>query len=276
MSSPSPTRHGDVRRRPSSGPVTRDEGRRWPSIRSPKKRFWSDPRAPERVVGSGKNAGLSLPDVPDVVIQRLPLYLRALSALPTKPGLVVTSMDLSAGSGVSPAQIRKDLSFFSPIGHPGRGYEARQLAGALRRILGVDRRWQVLVYGAGRLGRSLVTHGGFGPSGFHIAAIVDADPMLVGEQVGALTIHSASALARVVRTFHVEIGIAAVPVHAAQAAADAMVEAGIHAILNYAPVSLQVPQDVAVREIDPVVVLQSMTFYLHAPSPETERDAQES
>lgn len=268
MSSPSPTHHGGVRRRPSSGPVTRDEGRLSSDTPEPKNQSWSNPRALGRSRRLGDSVHTTLQGVPDVVIQRLPLYLRALTALPKTPGLIVTSTELAAESGVSAAQIRKDLSHFRPIGHPGRGYDVRQLAEALQKILGGDQRWNVIIYGAGRLGRSLATHPGFEPNGFHVAAIVDPDPALVGETVGQLRIQPASALKRIVEAYHVRIGIAALSASSAQAAADAMVRAGIQAILNYAPIGLQVPASVAVREIDPIATLRSMTFYLHDPSPD--------
>jgi len=200
--------------------------------------------------------------VPEVVIQRLPLYVRVLSQFSNAGEEVISSEQLGTRLQMTPAQIRKDLSYFGRFGKQGRGYDIAMLENKLRGILGLDRTWNAAVVGMGRLGRAVVSYPGFAPEGFKIRAAFDANDEIVGEQISDLTIQSISQLTQAVKQLDIKIGIVAVPIDHAQEVIDAMVEAGIRSILNYAPLSPQVPEGVTVRGIDPVLSLQSMTYYI--------------
>lgn len=203
--------------------------------------------------------------IPEVVILRLPLYARVLGELRERGQQVVSSQTLGRLLHATPAQIRKDLSYFGRFGKQGRGYSVDYLLRELRQIMGLENEWPVILIGVGLLGKALLSYGGFAPQGFHIVAAFDADPALVGTRVGSLMVQSPSELESVVRAKRPQVAIVAVPAHACQAVIDQVVKAGIKGILNYAPYQAQTPEGVWVRDIDPVVALQSMTYYLKAP-----------
>jgi redox-sensing transcriptional repressor len=201
-------------------------------------------------------------EIPEVVINRLPVYARALNELAARGETVVSSQALGDLLDVTPAQIRKDLSYFGRFGKQGRGYNVQGLLAKLREILGIDREWRVCLVGVGRLGQAIAEYGGFGPQGFQIVAAFDANPEVVGRQVGGVAVRSIDDLDEYLRAQRVDIGIVAVPAAEAQSVVDRLVDAGIRAILNYAPVSAHVPREVTIRHIDPVLAMQSMTFYI--------------
>ena len=201
-------------------------------------------------------------EIPEVVIERLPVYARALAALQARGLEVVSSQDLGDQLGVTPAQIRKDLSYFGRFGKQGRGYNVNRLMDELRAILGLDRQWRMVLIGVGALGRAILHYGGFGPQGFHVIEAFDASPDQIGEEVGSLRVRDIAELPDVLRTTHIDIGIVAVPGPRAQEVIDTLVAGGVKAILNYAPIAPQAPPGVHVRQIDPVLSLQSMTYYL--------------
>ncbi|MBE7517768.1 MAG: redox-sensing transcriptional repressor Rex [Thermoflexaceae bacterium] len=201
-------------------------------------------------------------EIPEVVINRLPIYARALAALAEQGETVVSSQALGQALDVTPAQIRKDLSYFGRFGKQGRGYNVPGLLTRLREILGLDRQWHVCVVGVGRLGQAIVEYGGFGPQGFQIVAAFDADPAMVGRRVGGITVRAATELDGFLHNNRVDIGVVAVPAAVAQQVVDQLVKAGIRAILNYAPMTPHVPRDISIRHIDPVIAMQSMTFYI--------------
>jgi redox-sensing transcriptional repressor len=132
-------------------------------------------------------------EIPDVVIDRLPVYARALAALERQGRDVVSSQELGAQLGVTPAQIRKDLSYFGRFGKQGRGYNVKRLMEELHQILGLDRKWSMVVVGVGQLGHAVLSYGGFAPQGFHIIEAFDADSSIIGQQVGALTVKPVAA-----------------------------------------------------------------------------------
>ncbi len=200
--------------------------------------------------------------VPEVVIQRLPLYIRTLTRLQDRGVEVISSQELGAAQRMTPAQIRKDLSYFGRFGKQGRGYTVKYLLLELSRILGLDRQWNAAVIGVGRLGRAILGYPGFAPAGFKMIAAFDADPRQVGTRVGELMVQDMAELENVLSKNEIDIAIVSVPADHAQAVADKVVRGGVKAILNYTPFFLQVPSDVRVRSIDPVVALQSMTYYL--------------
>lgn len=200
--------------------------------------------------------------VSDVVIGRLPLYLRMLEFLEKEGKAITSSQELAERLGFSSAQIRKDLSYFGEFGKQGTGYNITFLQKQLRQILHLDRVWDVMLVGVGDLGHALANYQGFVAQGFRLAAIFDVDQKKIGVKVGELTIQSMNDLARVVHEKKLQMAILAVPPEVAQAVADQVVGLGIHAILSYAPITLCVPPQVKVYYLDPVVGLQYMAYYL--------------
>ena len=201
-------------------------------------------------------------DVPEVVVLRLPQYVRALAELLRDDVQVVSSEQLGAQLKMTAAQIRKDLGYFGRFGKQGRGYPVKYLLGELRQVLGLERRWNACLVGVGRLGRAIVSYPGFNPEGFDIIAAFEHDPGQVGQPIGNLVIQPFSEVERTLKEMGIRIGIVAVPANQAQGVIDQLVKCGVRAILNYAPVTPQVPAGVRVRNIDPILALQSMTYYL--------------
>ncbi|MBI2917586.1 MAG: redox-sensing transcriptional repressor Rex [Chloroflexi bacterium] len=200
--------------------------------------------------------------IPEVVVLRLPEYLRALEQLAGEGVYLVSSQELGEKLQVTPAQIRKDLSYFGHFGKQGKGYDVKRLIGELRRILGLDRDWRLAVVGVGNLGRALLRYGGFSQQGFKIVAAFDTNPKVTGKKVGPVVVQDVAEMPKVVKSEGVHIGVVSVPASAAQEAVDRLVQAGVRAILNYAPATLRVPPSVYIRHVGPVSALESMTFYL--------------
>ncbi len=203
-------------------------------------------------------------EIPEVVINRLPVYARALRILEREGRTVVSSQELGTQLGVTPAQIRKDLSYFGRFGKQGRGYNVPRLTEQLRRILGLDRQWNLVLVGVGNLGRAILSYGGFAPEGFRVVAAFDARSDTIGMQVGDVAVRDVAELPDFLaqRPVDVDIAIVAVPASAAQQVIDTLVKGGVRAILNYAPLAVRTPPGVHVRDIDPVLQLQAMTFHL--------------
>jgi redox-sensing transcriptional repressor len=201
-------------------------------------------------------------EIPDVVIDRLPLYYRLLARLEQDGRSVVSSQELGEELGVTPAQIRKDLSYFGRFGKQGRGYSVSRLAEELRLILGLDTRWRVLVVGIGRLGRAIASYPGFSGQGFDIVGLYDANPELVGSEIAGQKVQAYDELEEDLRNTPVDIAIVAVPGEHAQEVIDTLVRSGVRAFLNYTPNRVQTPEGVEVRHINPVLFLQSMTYHL--------------
>lgn len=201
-------------------------------------------------------------EIPSVVIDRLPLYARALASLDSRGREVVSSQELGTLLNVTPAQIRKDLSYFGRFGKQGRGYNVNKLLDELRRILGLNRQWRIAIVGAGRLGRAIAGYEGFAPQGFRIVEAFDSDPTTIGTTVDSLVIKNTEDLENVLSESPVDIGIVAVPGESAQKVIDALVRCKVRAILNYAPIAAHVPPGVQIKRIDPVLALQGMTYYL--------------
>ncbi|MFQ5873705.1 MAG: redox-sensing transcriptional repressor Rex [Dehalococcoidia bacterium] len=200
--------------------------------------------------------------VPEVVILRLPLYVRALAHLHAQGIGVVSSHALGEKLQITPAQIRKDLSYFGRFGKQGRGYNVEYLLSELRSIVGLNQEWRAALVGVGRLGRAIISYQGFAREGFHVVAIFDVDSDLVGTKVNGGVIRSMGKLDQVIKEKGIHIGIVAVPEQHAQSVVDQLVRCGVKGILNYAPISPQVPDGVWVRNIDPVLALQTLTFHL--------------
>jgi redox-sensing transcriptional repressor len=200
--------------------------------------------------------------IPDIVIGRLPLYLRALQHMILEGRQLTSSQELGERLGISAAQIRKDLSHFGEFGKQGTGYNIEFLTEQLERILKVDRVWPMIVVGAGDIGSAVARYQGFSNRGFKITHIFDNDPQKVGSSTGPFTIKDIAELSATIETEKISIAMIAVPAPYAQEVADELVSAGVKAILNYAPVNINVPLGVWVEYTDPATHLQHMTFYL--------------
>ena len=200
-------------------------------------------------------------DVPDIVVGRLPIYLRALSAMQAGGKQFTSSHELAEWLGISSAQIRKDLSHFGEFGKQGTGYSVPGLYDQLRQILHLDRDWPLIVIGAGHIGSAVASYTGFSQRGFRVVALFDNDPHKVGTQVGPFTVQDTRDVPAFTRENHVLHAMIAVPAQHAQQVADMLVASGIMGILNYAPINLTVPANVRVEYIDPVLHLQKMTYY---------------
>jgi redox-sensing transcriptional repressor len=201
-------------------------------------------------------------EIPAVVIDRLPVYARALTSLEGQGRDVVSSQELGLLLGVTPAQIRKDLSYFGRFGKQGRGYNVQRLAQELRQILGLDRQWSMILVGVGHLGQAILTYDGFQPQGFIIVDAFDIDAKIIGTKIGGLVIRPISDLTAYLEGRQVDIGIVAVPAASAGPIINNLIDGGVRSILNYAATSVPVPERVQIKNIDPVLALQSMTFYL--------------
>jgi len=200
--------------------------------------------------------------IPDIVIGRLPLYLRSLQRMAQEGRKVTSSQELGERLGISAAQIRKDLSQFGEFGKQGTGYQIDYLTKQLSQILHVDRVWDMAVVGAGDVGHAVANYQGFVDRGFQITMIFDKDPSKIGAQFGDFTIIDGSEMVETIRSSGVKVAMVAVPAETAQQVADELVEAGVEAILNYAPIRLNVPGNVRVQHIDPAIHLQRMTYYI--------------
>jgi redox-sensing transcriptional repressor len=200
--------------------------------------------------------------IPDIVIGRLPVYLRALQHMAQQGRQVTSSQELGERLGISAAQIRKDLSQFGEFGKQGTGYNIEYLANQIKEILQVDRVWDVAIVGAGDIGSALASYNGFNERGFRIVMMFDNSPGKVGQEQGNFVVKDSRTLGEEIRAAGIKVAMVAVPAEYAQEVADQLVEAGIQAILNYAPVNLTVPPGVHVQHIDPSIHLQRMTYYL--------------
>jgi len=201
-------------------------------------------------------------NVPDIIVSRLPVYLRALQRMSDSGITTTSSQELGDGVGISAAQIRKDLSQFGEFGKQGTGYHIPFLIDRLRQILKVDRSWDVAVIGMGELGRAIVRYPGFANRGFRVQMCFDSEREKIGQKVGNVTIQDVQNIVKDVRGAGIKIAMLCVPASAAQDVTNKLVEAGVEGILNYAPVSLAVPASVKVQYIDPAIGLQRITYYL--------------
>jgi len=200
--------------------------------------------------------------IPDIIIGRLPVYLRALQRMADHGIKTTSSQELGEHVGISAAQIRKDISQFGEFGKQGTGYSIAYLLDKLREILKVDRIWDVALVGAGDMGHALANYQGFKNRGFHIVAIFDNQPEKIGQKIGDFVVQDADKLVESIKAANIKVAMLTVPATAAQSVADKLVQAGVRAILNYAPISLNVPNNVKVQHIDPATHLQRMTYYL--------------
>ena len=202
--------------------------------------------------------------VPGATVARLPLYLRALVALEDGGVSTVSSEELATSSGVTSTKLRKDLSYLGSYGRRGVGYDVAGLRAHIEEAMGLTSDLPVVIVGVGNLGRALDDYGGRTGRGFRVVALLDADPTLVGRDVGGVQIRLVDDLESVVASTPGCIGVVAVPASAAQEVTDRLVAAGVVSILTFAPVSLEVPETVAVRKVDLGVELQILAYHERA------------
>jgi len=200
--------------------------------------------------------------IPEATVVRLSYYSRYLAQLANEGILTISSEDIARGTGVSSAQVRKDLAYFGEFGTRGVGYNVRELYSHIMRILGLNTSWKVVIVGAGKLGSALAVYKGFEQRGFKIVAIFDNSPERIGKSLGHLTIESVADMVRRIEDEKIEIGIITVPAAVAQDVTDIMVKAGIKAILNFSPRVLKVPEEVILRNVDLSVNLEVLSFNL--------------
>lgn len=200
--------------------------------------------------------------IADSTVRRLAIYLRFLEEFDHQGQDTLSSDALARRAGTTSAQVRKDLSFFGSFGKRGLGYDVHALAERLREILGLVRRYRVVLVGAGRLAGALVKFSGFGARGFDIVAVIDQDPAKIGKTWGALVIQDVVRLETVVRDERIDIAILVTPGDPAQGLVDRLVAVGVTAILSFAPVQLQVPDGVDVKNVNLAIELETLSYSL--------------
>jgi redox-sensing transcriptional repressor len=199
--------------------------------------------------------------IPEATVARLPLYYRALVETAERKTGTISSERLAEMAGVNAAKVRKDLSYLGSYGTRGVGYDVEYLLGQISHELGLTEARPVMIVGVGRLGQALANYAGFGARGFRVVALLDSDASKIGARVGGLVVEPLDQLVEVVRQRQVAIAILAVPAEAAQRVADQLVDAGVSAILNFAPTVIAVPEQVALRKVDLAIELQILSFY---------------
>jgi len=200
--------------------------------------------------------------IPEAAVARLAVYLRVLSGLAEQGVNTISSEELATAAGVNSAKLRKDLSYIGSYGTRGVGYDVEVLVGQIERILGLTRKHSVAVVGIGNLGHALANYNGFPSRGFPVTALFDVDPDLIGVPVGGIPVDHIDDIGRVCAEREVSIGVIATPASAAQEVCDRLVQAGVQCILNFAPVVLQVPDNVEVRKVDLAVEMQILSFHV--------------
>ena len=212
-----------------------------------------------------------LPQISDSTVRRLSHYYRVLEEVEGEGKRVISSRRLAEREGITSAQVRKDLSCFGSFGRRGLGYNVAHLRDEIRGILGLDRRWRVAIVGAGNVGAALLAYRGFAKQGFDVVAVFDRDPQRIGQKIGDLIVHSTDEMATIAAEQRVDMGVIATPVRAAQEVADQLVAVGVRGILNFAPRKLFVPPQVALRNVDMSVELESLSFALAQKPPARRR-----
>jgi redox-sensing transcriptional repressor len=200
--------------------------------------------------------------IADSTVRRLSAYLRFLEDFEGRGLKTISSDELARRGGTTSAQVRKDLSFFGSFGKRGLGYSVPELAGRLREILGLGRKWKIIIVGAGKIGAALTQYRGFKQRGFHILAAYDSDSAKIGRTMEGIPVRDISHLERDINKEAPDIAVLAVPGEHAQSLVNRLVAAHIKAILNFAPAQLQVPSDVTVRNVNMAMELEGLSYAL--------------
>jgi len=200
--------------------------------------------------------------IADSTVRRLSLYLRFLEESAQRGLVTISSDELARRGGTTSAQVRKDLSFFGSFGKRGLGYSVPELTESLREILGLRREWQVIIVGAGKIGTALAQYRGFRQRGFRVVAVYDRDPKKVGTHWDSLTVRGMETIERDIAAEKPDIVVLTTPAEEAQSVVDRLVRAGIKALLNFAPIQLQVPPDVTLKNVNMAMELEGLSFAL--------------
>ncbi|HTK51002.1 MAG TPA: redox-sensing transcriptional repressor Rex [Gemmatimonadaceae bacterium] len=200
--------------------------------------------------------------IADSTVRRLSLYLRFLEESTNRGLVTISSDELARRGGTTSAQVRKDLSFFGSFGKRGLGYSVPELTESLREILGLRRDWQVIIVGAGKIGTALAQYRGFRQRGFRVTAVYDRDPKKIGTRWDALTVRDMAEIERDIQKEHPDIAVLTTPAEEAQVVVDRLVSAGVRALLNFAPIQLQVPPDVTLKNVNMAMELEGLSFAL--------------
>jgi len=200
--------------------------------------------------------------ISDSTVRRLALYLRFLEHSAAQGLVTISSAELARRGGTTSAQVRKDLSFFGSFGKRGFGYSVPELAARIRDILGLKRAHRVVLVGAGKMGGALLHYRGFRQHGFDVTAVYDTDPKKIGARSNGLVVRDVRQLEADLKKEPTDIAILVTPAEAAQDVADRLVRAGVKAILNFAPVPLAVPADVAVQSVNMALELETLSYAL--------------
>lgn len=201
--------------------------------------------------------------IPKPTIKRLAVYYRCLDNMLNEGKTYVSSKELAERLKIKSSQVRKDLSYFGEFGKRGVGYNVKNLTVELKKIIGIDRRWRVVVVGAGNIGRAITNYPGLYKNRFDVIAVFDSDPAKIGFSAGvAGPVKPMSDLKEVVSSKKVEIGVIAVPAEAAQDVAEQLVDAGVKGIVNFAPVTIDVPPEIAVEDVDITVSFKTLAYHL--------------
>jgi redox-sensing transcriptional repressor len=200
--------------------------------------------------------------IADSTVRRLSLYLRFLEESGQRGLVTISSDELARRGGTTSAQVRKDLSFFGSFGKRGLGYSVPELTDSLREILGLRRDWQVIIVGAGKIGTALAQYRGFQQRGFRVTAVYDRDPKKIGTRWDALTVRDMSQIERDIAKEQPDIAVLTTPPEEAQNVVDRLVGAGMRALLNFAPIQLQVPPEVTLKNVNMAMELEGLSFAL--------------
>jgi len=200
--------------------------------------------------------------VPEESVKRLSLYLRNLNYLAQEGIEIVSSDELAQDIYVSAAQVRKDLSYFGDFGRRGVGYNVQSLISEIKSVLGLDKKWPVALIGVGRLGSALLNYPGFEEFGFQISIAFDTNPKKIGKIYKGVKVEDSSRIEKIIKKEKIKIAIIAVPAPAAQKMVDALIRAGIKAILNFSPRYLSIPENVNIKTVDIAIELGNLAYYL--------------
>lgn len=198
--------------------------------------------------------------VPEVTVERLSIYLRALKKLP--PGRVLSSQELAELVGTTGGQVRKDLAYFGEFGTPGQGYRVEKLKKEISCILALDQIWKLALVGVGKLGAALLAYPGLKRKEFQIKAVFDNDPAKIGTRIGGTVIRNVEEIPQVLPGLRIKIGIITTPAEAAQDVANKLVQGGVRGILNFAPVRITVPGEVKLKNVDLSMELETLSYFL--------------
>jgi len=200
--------------------------------------------------------------IADSTVRRLSLYLRILEDIEQRGLETISSDELARRGGTTSAQVRKDLSFFGSFGKRGLGYSVAELSSRIREIMGLAREWRVIIVGAGKIGTALAQYRGFRQRGFRVIAVYDRDPKKVGTQWDAMVVRDMATIEQDIAKEEPDIAVLTTPGEEAQAVVDRLIGAGIRALLNFAPVQLQVPADVTLKNVNMAMELEGLSFAL--------------